>query len=878
MSATGGWAPLSQESGRVEIDSDAGSGVFGRWGVDRFGLPVYRYTMDHRTDPRARWAEYIAPTSEHPDRVDAQGQIGNDHIVAMPYNCGYVQLWSQDRVYQWINRHDAQNGHYAGGYGFLWIDEATYSTLYDDHPAGSDSEREFGTGYFRRVNTAAGIRIDEYVYAPFGDDPVLLHDVVLHNGGGEAREAVWFEYWDVNPYDQSAHRQRGLDAPMYDAATRTLTVAHRPDDSDQDPLTIYAAVLRGEVRGFETDARVFFGSGGRADPDGAKAAQSSNSLAPAVEAGSVGRTLFVFRSPVVVPAGQTVVLRYAYGAARPEAIERIVTAYRDAEDPLGESQRAWADWVPQVDLGEDYRWLSRELQWSAYTVRSGATYEELCGSHTISEGGFYQYEWGVQLAYRDPLQHMLPMIYTNPELAREVLRYSARIQRSDGAAATHVGGMCRRVDNDDMDSELWLLNAAAEYALATRDYAFFDEVVAFDDGGEATLWEHLKRGYQRQESWSGAPHGGYHRGPSGDWNDIISWTIPNLTETALVPAQLAFVYPRLAQVAEARGDHDFAALLTARGKQVKLDAARQWQPRGWYARGYEGDGVKGSGAIYLEPQPWAILAGVPDAQQSRKLVANIRRYLTGIDAPEAVRGPAKIGTAQSPARADEEVTERDEILLASPFGEVNGMVGIEHAVQLGGAWYALNGPLTWALASLDGVVPNARELAFDELTRNTLTAHATAYPESFVGVLHAADACLAHYETREWASFGLEWLGQNMHQPAWTLFAMIKLAGIEPTAAGYRVTPHLPLPRFSLRLPLVGVEYGEGFARGYLRTEASVLAGSVRMEVAPPRGGAERLRVMVDGEVAEHGAENGLIVFDLPLRPGHATDWMVGGL
>lgn len=47
---------------------------------------------------------------------------------------------------------------------------------------------------------------------------------------------------------------------------------------------------------------------------------------------------------------------------------------------------------------------------------------------------------------------------------------------------------------------------------------------------------------------------------------------------------------------------------------------------------------------------------------------------------------------------------------------------------MGGTWYAVKGWLTWALGSLDGVVPRAGAYALDELQRNTLRAHARAFP------------------------------------------------------------------------------------------------------------------------------------------------------
>ena len=71
--------------------------------------------------------------------------------------------------------------------------------------------------------------------------------------------------------------------------------------------------------------------------------------------------------------------------------------------------------MPQVRLGRGRAWLSRELQWSAYMLRSGVSYEECRGRRILSQGGYYQYDLGFQGAFRDPLQHVLPLIYAEPE-------------------------------------------------------------------------------------------------------------------------------------------------------------------------------------------------------------------------------------------------------------------------------------------------------------------------------------------------------------------------------------------------------------------------------------------------------------------------------
>src|SRR6267143_4924644 len=111
---------------------------------------------------------------------------------------------------------------------------------------------------------AHGIDVQDFVYAPFGDDPLLLHDVTLKNTTAAAKQVSWFEYWDVNPDQQSIKTNLGLGLPAYDAGTHTLSVAQLPDSEDHDPLSIFAAALQGPVNGFDTSTQTFFGGGGRA--------------------------------------------------------------------------------------------------------------------------------------------------------------------------------------------------------------------------------------------------------------------------------------------------------------------------------------------------------------------------------------------------------------------------------------------------------------------------------------------------------------------------------------------------------------------------------------------------------------------------------------
>ena len=75
-----------------------------------------------------------------------------------------------------------RTGHFAGGYGYLNVDGKVLSTLHLDRPAGAASARRFGVGYYERSlrsrRASASARTST---RPFGDDPLLLHDVTIRN-------------------------------------------------------------------------------------------------------------------------------------------------------------------------------------------------------------------------------------------------------------------------------------------------------------------------------------------------------------------------------------------------------------------------------------------------------------------------------------------------------------------------------------------------------------------------------------------------------------------------------------------------------------------------------------------------------------------------
>ena len=407
-----------------------------------------------------------------------------------------------------------------------------------------------------------------------------------------------------------------------------------------------------------------------------------------------------------------------------------------------------------------------------------------------------------------------------------------------------------------------MLLAAAEYGLGSRDLAFFSERLPFyDTGRRVSVWEHLKVAFRHQESLRG-PHGAYLAGTNGDWSDFSARYL-HMTESMLVPAQLAYAYPRLAALADLRGDRPFAAQLRRRAGQLIALLRRTWTGR-WYLRGYSGSRPIGRGAIFGEPQPWAVLAGAPNARQAGVLVHNIRRFLTGVGAPRRVHGPARIGSAITPAARDPGVTE-------PPTG---GSATFDGASQyVGGVWFDVNGWLTWALTELDGVVPGAARDAWDEYTRNTLAAHAHAFPDHWDGTISVDDACnafYAHHPDRCGISLYDDYDGQITEQPAWMVMGAVHLAGVTATERGFLITPHLA--RFSLRLPEVGVAREAKRLRGYVRIERRE---RLLMQVSGVPRHAHSVTTWALGRRVSHTTHGGRVTFSLPARTGRLADWAV---
>jgi hypothetical protein len=881
-----------------------GSGSFGEWIEDEFGLPAFRYTCDQVHDPKAVTAVRpgILGSTDHIH------QVGNDRLIAVVSNYGVVQVRQDEGAPKFLNDYAPERGQYGGGIGYLTDGHETIGTFYPGNAQSFD--RVFGAGYFRKRVAGANYAIDQVISAPFGDDPVLLSQVTVTNHGASTAELRWIEYWGCQVYqfsfrsfmggfagaggpvelrrklgDRFAHQFRALDGhtglletkrflgrlPEEEAAFERIktNLATHPNPflgpvqetvpeasfDDLEPPPVFLVSLDAPADGLATEAAKFFGDGGAIHPAGLGQPLDNDLGASGPESG-----LLLERKFTLKPRERRT-LYFLYGYL-PKGAEIAPLVARYAARPAtvwADSSKQWKKSAFRFEAPSD-PWVARETAWNHYYVRSSLTYDDYFGEHIVNQAGIYQYVMGFQGAARDPLQHALPFIFTEPRLMKEVLRYTLKEVRKDGSIPYGIvghGQIMPAASDNSSDIPLWLLWAASEYVLATRDVAFLDEQVPTfplygPTAGKESVRKLLARCYRHLVEDVGTGEHGLMRMLEDDWNDalVTAWAqrvrkeCVDKGESVLNAAMASYVFEYYGRLLAYVGED--AAPARQKAAEQRKAAAAQWTGK-WLRRAWLGPtlGWLGEKGLWLEPQPWAVIGGVTTPEQTRQLVQAM---------DEILRRPSPIGAAQMNKSAD--MLER-------------GVCGPGEAVN-GGIWPSLNATLIWALAMVDP------KMAWDEWRKNSFARHAEVYPDVWYQTWSGPDtinATLSPHPGETVTSGYLHYTDYpvfNVHSHACSLYSLVKVLGVEFTADGMNVAPALPLPTYHFDTPLLGVVKS---AAGYEGWYAPSRAGTWTIRVSlPPEEAARLKKAEVNG--ARVSIDHGLVLTGAS-APGKPLRWQL---
>ncbi len=876
-----------------------GSGYFGEWIGDEFGLPAFRYTCDQVHDPKAVTAVRpgILSTTDHVH------QVGNDRLVAQVSNYGVVQVRQDEGAPKFLNDVDPGRSQYGGGIGYLVGAKEVLSTYYSGNPKTFD--RLFGVGYLRKRVEGSVYSVDQIITAPFGDDPVLLSQVTVTNRGDAPADLRWIEYWGCQPYqfsfrsfmqsfggaamsegrrklsDRFAHDFRALGStglmetkrflgrlPEDDAAWEKIkeNLATRPNPflgpvqettpeaafDDLEPPPTFLVSLDAPASGFATNGRRFFGEGGAAKPAGLEQPLDGDLNSHGSSCG-----MFLERKFTLKPRERrTLYFLYGY-LPKGASTDPLMTKYRTgAADVWAGSSKQWKASGLHFDTpGEP--WVARESAWNYYYVRSSLTYDDYFGEHIVSQGAIYQYQMGFQGAARDPLQHALPFLFSDPRLLKEVLRYTLKEVRKDGSIPYGIvghGQVMPAASDRSSDIPMWMLWTASEYVLATRDTAFLDEQIPTGltdlrstERKPASVRALLARCYRHMVDDVGTGEHGVMKMLEDDWNDalVTAWAqrvrkeCVERGESVLNSAMAAYVFDYYARMLAFTGDEAGAAPIRQKADEHRKAARSQWTGQ-WLRRAWLGPtlGWVGEKGLWLEPQPWAVIGGITLPYQSIALMRTV---------DEVLRRPSPIGCAQ---------------LNKSPDMLPGGVCAPGEAIN-GGVWPSLNQTLIWALAMVDP------KMAWDEWRKNSFARHAEVYPDIWYNTWSGGDTLNSTLSAHPGETVSTGFLHYtdypvfNVHSHACSLYSLVKLLGVDFTADGLRVAPSLPVATYRFDSPLLGVAKTPA---GYEGWYTPLRAGSWTIRVSLPPEEANRVK---KGERGPDGA----FVIKGASAPGKPMRW-----
>lgn len=865
-----------------------GSGHFGRWITDEAGLPAYEYTCNHLQDPAAEYATRHGPSRDH------FHLLGNYHASAIAHNEGYVELFRPDTGGAWLNRYAPQRGAFAGGFGFVRLGRQVRSTLYR-HLGDPLYQRVWGVGYYRRRASWGNLAIEQVTCSPYGDDPVLLSLTTLHNRGIRPLQLSYVEYWDVTVAPMQAGRSearriveglRVRRSTRYDARRRLLVCSPvgrfpghdaPPGSHDPDPPTIFLAAIDGRpVAGYETSRAQFFGEGGLDAPAGLDLPFLPGTTFPqGTHAGGI--VLAMQRDVTVAPRSRlTLAHIYGYGAWNSGRLDAtgsrtpagLVERYAiRAGNWLEESLQSWQRRLVRFEAPEA-PWLAREAAWNSYYAQAMARLDAYTNEVFFDQGGCRTYEWGLPPNPRASCQHALALLPNNPAQVRGTIRHLIRMTRPDGSQAVGDRGRGRPfapTRRPPCDLQLWLLWLIADYALFYRDRSFAEMEVPLypqEAGHTTTIRQQVRRSLDYLRHTVGRGRHGLLRLLAGDGNEAIAaargfWQRRRLVregESTLASGLAGVALPRVAQLCRWLGETTWAQEVeewAADNRQALLEA---WNGR-WFDRVLLPEGAPlGRDQLFLDAQPWAVLAGAADEAQRAVLFQEIQRRLLD---------PSPIGPAGL-----------DPLGLDRGLPPGNGMNG--------GISFATNAPLVWAWALDD---PAA---AWALLGKCTLAAHAESYPEQWAGIWSGPDGFAAHtagrpgepwqYRLPLYEGGGLrshrEFPIASAHSAGALLFTLARLAGIEADAQGLLLRPHLPFDHFAFETARIGVRWEGQRALGYIVPQGNDTV-QVRIVYREPFPG--RPRVRVDGQTlsAELSGDGHQVHFPVFVRGGMRSEWEV---
>ena len=246
--------------------------------------------------------------------------------------------------------------------------------------------------------------------------------------------------------------------------------------------------------------------------------------------------------------------------------------------------------------------------------------------------------------YRDTVQDIQGVIHLDPEMALEKIRFMLSAQVDNGGGLplvkfNHNAGHENTPDDADYvretghpsyraDDALWLFPTIVKYIGESGNKDFLDEVIVYANGGEDTVYNHLKRAIKFSMERLGD-----HNMPAGlhaDWNDCLR--LGKKGESTFVAFQLYYAMSVIKGYAQDKNDTEYISYIDDVQSKLGKALSECWDDDRWI-RGIREDGVivgakkDPEANMWLNPQSWGVISGFADSSQAEKSMESVHSIL-----------------------------------------------------------------------------------------------------------------------------------------------------------------------------------------------------------------------------------------------------------
>ncbi len=501
-----------------------------------------------------------------------------------------------------------------------------------------ESRCHHGTAYTKMFSRYANIKTETLYYVPLGKTHEVWH-TRLTNEDSKPRNLSLYGYVEFT--NDSNYEQDGVNLQYTQFITRTYfkknkivqTINENVKDkiNGSDASQRFFGVVGEEVCHYDGDREAFVGEyRNYSNPIAVESGSCSDSLN--FNGNSCGALQLTF----TLAPGESKEVAFLLGAYGDEGATTLMAGYENLSvisEEVAELKNYWHTKLNRFQVQTPDAAFNHMMNtWNAYQcfitfIWSRAASFQYCGLRN----GY---------GYRDTVQDIQGIIHLEPELALEKIRFMLSAQVDNGGGLplvkfNHQAGHENTPDDASYvaetghpsyraDDALWLFPTILKYINETGHQDFLDEVIVFANGGEGSVYEHLKRAIDFSMQRLGAH--GMPAGLHADWNDCLR--MGKKGESTFVAFQLYYGMAILKKWAEEKGDSLYVTYLTE-----KLEALHDTLQNCWegdqFIRGIKENGeVVGSkndpeANLWLNPQSWAVISGCASQDQAEKALEKV---------------------------------------------------------------------------------------------------------------------------------------------------------------------------------------------------------------------------------------------------------------